>query len=165
MASYHIEPADVLVVKYRYTPEFDSTPTVQPDGYISLPMVGQVKVGGLTVGEAIAAIEREGRRRLREPEVTLELKEFQRPRFFVTGEVGKPGEFPLHGKMGLLEGIAMAGGFKHSAKHTQIALFRKVDDTHVMRTVLDAKEIAKTVDWRAMWYCNRATCWSCPRIV
>ncbi|MGC4083743.1 MAG: polysaccharide biosynthesis/export family protein [Vicinamibacterales bacterium] len=54
-ASYHIEVADVLVVKFRYTPEYDSTPTVQPDGYISLPMVGQVKVGGLTVSDAVSA--------------------------------------------------------------------------------------------------------------
>lgn len=146
VARYRIEPADVLVVKYRYTPEYDSVPTVQPDGYISLPMVGQVKVGGLTVEEATTAIEREGGLKLREPEVIVELKEFQRPRFFVTGEVGKPGEFPLHGQMGILEAIAMAGGFKSSAKHSQVALFRKIDDRHMMRTVLDAKKIAKSVD-------------------
>lgn len=146
VARYRIEPADVLVVKYRYTPEYDSVPTVQPDGYISLPMVGQVKVGGLTVEEATTAIEHEGSLRLRDPEVIVELKEFQRPRFFVTGEVGQPGEFPLRGQMRILEAIAMAGGFKHSAKHSQVALFRKIDDHHMMRTVFDVKKIAKSVD-------------------
>ncbi|MGC4083744.1 MAG: SLBB domain-containing protein [Vicinamibacterales bacterium] len=78
----------------------------------------------------------------------MELKEFQRPRFFVTGEVDKPGAFPLHGKMGVLEAIAMAGGFKRSAKHSQVTLFRRVDDTHMMGTILDAKAIAKSVDSR-----------------
>lgn len=145
---YRIQASDVLVVKYRYSPEYDYSLMVQPDGFISLPIVGEVKVGGLTLAEAIDAITKQASLRLRAPEVTIEVKEFQRPRFFVTGEVGSPGEFQLRGRIGLLEAIAMAGGFKSSAKHSQVVHFRQVDKAHVRRTVLNAKELAKNVEAR-----------------
>jgi len=145
---YRIQASDVLVVKYRYSPEYDYSLMVQPDGFISLPIVGEVKVGGLTLAEAIEATTKQASRRLRDPEVTIEVKEFQRPRFFVTGEVGAPGEFPLRGRLGLLEAIAMAGGFKQSAKHSQVVHFRQVDKAHARRTVLNAKELAKNEEER-----------------
>jgi polysaccharide export outer membrane protein len=143
---YRIEANDVLTVKYRYTPEYDYTLTVQPDGFISLPIVGELKVGGLTVEEAIRAIQKQASLRLRDPEVTVELKEFDRPRFYVGGEVGKPGEFALRGRVGVLEAVAMAGGFKPSAKHSQVVLFRQVDKVHATRTVYNAKELVKNVE-------------------
>jgi polysaccharide export outer membrane protein len=145
---YRIQASDVLVVKYRYSPEYDYSLMVQPDGFISLPIIGEVKVGGLTLAEAIAATAKQASLRLRDPEVTIEVKEFQRPRFFVTGEVGAPGEFPLRGRLGLLEAIAMAGGFKSSAKHSQVVHFRQVDKAHAIRTVLNAKELAKNAEER-----------------
>ncbi len=140
---YRIEASDVLAVKYRYSPEYDHTVMVQPDGFISLPIVGELRVGGLTVAEALAAIRTQASRRLREPEITLELKEFQRPRFFVGGEVGSPGEFALRGRIGVMQAIAMAGGFKQSAKHSQVVHLRQVDDRHAVRTIVNAKQLAK----------------------
>ncbi len=140
---YHIEASDVLTVKYRYSPEYDYTVMVQPDGFISLPIVGELRVGGLTVAEALAVIRKQASQRLRDPEITVELKEFQRPRFFVGGEVGSPGEFALRGRIGVMQAIAMAGGFKQSAKHSQVVHLRQVDDRHAVRTIVNAKALAK----------------------
>lgn len=141
--NYRIEPSDVLEVKYRYTPEYDYTLGVQPDGYINLPIAGEVLVAGLTVSEATNAIKVAASRRLRDPELTIELKEFQKPRFFVMGEVNKPDELPLRGHISLLQAIAMAGGFKSSAKHSQVVLVRRLDEGHAFRRVLNAKELVK----------------------
>jgi polysaccharide export outer membrane protein len=138
---YKLQPSDVLSVRYRYTPDYDTTVAVQPDGFITLPLVGEVKVAGLTTAEARREIVREASVRLRDPEVTVELKDFQRPRFVVGGHVEKPGQFELRGRVTLLEAVAMAGGFKTSAKHSQVILFRRYDDTRAVTRVINAKAL------------------------
>ena len=140
---YKLQPSDVVVVKYRYTPEYDATVSVRPDGFVTLPIVGDVKVSGLTVADAGREVRAAAERRLRDPELTFELKEFQRPRFVVGGEVDKPGQFELRGRITVLEAIAMAGGLKTSAKHSKVVLFRRFDDTRAVTRVIDAKALAK----------------------
>lgn len=140
---YRLQPSDTIVVKYRYTPEYDATVVVRPDGWISLPIVGDVRVAGLTVGEASRAVRAAAEQRLREPEMTFELRDFQKPRFVVGGEVEKPGQFELRGRISLLEALAMAGGVKRSAKHTQVLLFRRFDEDHVVTRVVDAKDLTR----------------------
>ena len=48
---YRLQPTDVLEIHYRYTPEYDQTVTVQPDGLVSLPIVGDLKLQGLTLDQ------------------------------------------------------------------------------------------------------------------
>src|SRR5690242_19241849 len=72
---YKLQPLDVLEVHYRYSPEFDQTATVQPDGFISLPLLGDLNIQGLTLDEAKAAILGKASQRLRDPEITVVLKE------------------------------------------------------------------------------------------
>src|SRR5438067_8743168 len=70
---YRLQPLDILEVHYRYSPEFDQTATVQPDGFISLPLLGDLNVQGLTLDEAKVAILGKASQRLRDPEVTVVL--------------------------------------------------------------------------------------------
>lgn len=140
---YKLQASDKVVVKYRYTPEYDATTTIRPDGFITLPVVGEVRVAGLTVGNARRAIVAAASQRLREPELTLELEDFQKPQFIVGGEVGKPGQYELRGQVTLLEAIAMAGGFKNSAKHSEVVLFRRYDEERAVSRVINAKALAR----------------------
>jgi polysaccharide export outer membrane protein len=140
---YQIQPSDTVAVKYRYTPEYDAVVSVRPDGFITLPIVGDVKVSGLTVPEAQIAVRTAAAARLRDPEMTFELKDFQRPRFVVGGEVAEPGQFELRGRISVLEAIAMAGGFKSSAKHSQVVLFRRYDEAQAVTRVINAKALAR----------------------
>jgi polysaccharide export outer membrane protein len=140
---YRLQPSDVFDVTYRYTPEYDVTVMVRPDGFVTLPIVGEVRVGGLTTAEARRAIVKQASTRLRDPELTVELKDFQKPRIFVGGQVGEPGEFELRGRVTLLEAIAMAGGFTKSAKHSQVVLFRRYDDERAVTRVVDAKALER----------------------
>src|SRR5436309_15895108 len=64
---YRLQPGDVFEVQFRYSPEFNQTVTVQPDGYISLEIGGDLKVAGLTIEQTRAAILRRAATRLQEP--------------------------------------------------------------------------------------------------
>src|SRR5713226_4018270 len=88
---YRLQPGDVLEVQFRYSPEFNQTVTVQPDGYVSLEIGGDVKVAGMTVEQTRQAILRKASERLQDPVATVILKEFQKPYFVVAGEVSQPG--------------------------------------------------------------------------
>ena len=143
---YRLSPGDVLEVVYRYTPEFNQTVTIQPDGYISLEIVGDLKVGTMTLDEARSEIHKKAAVRLKDPEVTVLLKEFQRPYFVVAGEVPQPGRFEMRETMTALQAVMMAGGFKESAKSSQIVVFRKINMEFAEVKVLNLKSIRATSD-------------------
>jgi polysaccharide export outer membrane protein len=137
---YLLQPSDVLEIHYRYSPEFDQTVTVQPDGFVSLQLVGDLKLRNLTVDQAKASILEKVSLRLKDPEITVVLKEFEKPYFIVGGEVNTPGRFEMRGSMTALEAIAMAGGFKSaSAKHSQVILYRRVGPDMAKAEILDLK--------------------------
>ena len=140
-AGYRLQTGDSFEVKYRYTPEYDQTVSVQPDGQVSLVLLGNVTVRGLTVDEARARLTAEAGKRLLKPEVAIDLKDFEKPHFTVVGEVEKPGRYELRGPITAVDGLAMAGGFKVTAKHTQIVLIHRVSDTVGEATLIDYKRL------------------------
>src|SRR5260221_13712094 len=87
---YRLQPGDVLEVQFRYSPEFNQTLTVQPDGYVSMDIGGELKVAGLTVEQTRMAILKKASERLQNPVATIVLKEFQKPYFVVSGEGNTP---------------------------------------------------------------------------
>jgi polysaccharide biosynthesis/export protein len=142
---YRIQPSDVIEVQYRYTPEYNHMATIQPDGFAALQLVGDVKVAGLTVDEAAAAIAGKAGERLQNPEVTVTLKEFVRPFFTVAGEVNHPGRFDLRGRVTAVEGIAVSGGFKESSKRSTVILLRRTGADLAEVKVLDLKRLMSAV--------------------
>lgn len=138
---YRLQPNDVVEVQFRYTPEFNTTATIQPDGYITSAIAGQVRVGGLTLTEAADAITKQACARLNDPEVTVFLKDFVKPHFVVAGEVAHPGTFELRGELGIIQAIAMSGGFKDSARRTQVVLVRKYNAQMAEVKVFDVRKL------------------------
>ena len=143
---YRLQPGDVLEVQFRYTPEFNQTVTVQPDGYISLEIGGDLKVAGFTIEETRQAILRQANKRLQDPVATIVLKEFQKPYFVVSGEVAQPGKIEMREKVTALQAIMLAGGMKESAKSSQVVVFRKINSDMAEVKVLNLKEIRRTSD-------------------
>jgi polysaccharide export outer membrane protein len=138
---YRIQPNDVVDVQFRYTPEYNFTGAVQPDGFLAMQVVGDVKIGGLTLAEASAAIAKQAAARLRDPEVTVLLKDFVKPHFVVAGEVARPGTYDLRGEVTAIQAIAMSGGFKESSKRNQVILLRRVNPDYAEVKVLDLKQL------------------------
>ncbi len=143
---YRLQPGDVLEVQFRYTPEFNQTVTVQPDGYISLEIGGDLKVAGFTIEETRQAILRQANKRLQDPVATIVLKEFQKPYFVVSGEVAQPGKIEMREKVTALQAIMLAGGMKESAKSSQVVVFRKINSDTAEVKVLNLKDIRRTSD-------------------
>lgn len=138
---YKLQPSDQLQLSYRYTPEYDQTLTVQPDGMVTINLIGSVKVGGLTLDDAKSRILEQLRTRLNDPEVTLLVTDFVRPSYTVVGQVGAPGKFEMHGPVTAIDAIAMAGGLKDSAKHSQVILFRRADGDMASTHILNMKKL------------------------
>jgi polysaccharide biosynthesis/export protein len=143
---YRLQPGDVIDVQFRYTPEFNQTVTVQPDGYVSLEIGGDLKVAGLTVEETRLAILGQANKRLQDPVATIVLKEFQKPYFVVSGEVAQPGKIEMRQRVTALQGIMLAGGMKESAKSSQIVVFRRINSDTAEVKVLNLKSINRTSD-------------------
>lgn len=143
---YRLQPGDVLEVQYRYSPEFNQTVTVQPDGYVSLEIGGDLKVAGLTIEQTRQAILKQASTRLQDPVATVLLKEFQRPYFVVAGEVAQPGKIEMRERVTALQAIMLAGGMKEAAKSSQVVVFRKINSDMAEVKVLNLKSIRRTGD-------------------
>ena len=142
-ADYRLETGDTIEVLYRKSPELNQTVVVQPSGSVTLQLIGSVPVGGLTVAEARERITRLASVRLNAPEVSLDLKDFDKPHFTVMGEVTNPGRYELRGSLSAIDGLAMAGGFKNTAKHTQIVLIHRINNVIGETQLIDYRELEK----------------------
>ncbi len=143
---YKLVAGDVVEISYRYTPEFNQTVTIHPDGFVVLQIVGEIKLNGLNLEQARQEIIKKAGERLKDPEVTLILKEFQKPYFVVSGEVTQPGRFEIREEITALQALMMAGGFKDSAKSSQILVFRKINAEFAEVRTLNLKNVKKTSD-------------------
>jgi polysaccharide biosynthesis/export protein len=140
---YRLHPSDVVEISFTVAPEFDQTLTVQPDGYVMLKDAGMVEVEGLNLEEFTAAVQKAYQGYLHDPQVAVLLKDFEHPYFIVGGEVGHPGKYELRSDTTVAEAVEIAGGLTQQAKHSQVVLFRRVDDDLVETRLLDLKEMLK----------------------
>ncbi len=140
---YELRPGDVFDLSFEYTPEFNQTVTVQPDGFVSLLNAGEIRVSGLTVPQVREAMAGVYGKILFRPMISVLLKEFDKPYFIVDGQVSRPGKYDLRGDTTVVQAIAIAGGFNNAAKHSQVVLFRRVNDNWTEARLLDVKKMEK----------------------
>ncbi len=136
---YRLNRSDVLALSFALSPEFNQNVTVQPDGFITLQGVGSLNVLGLTLPEAVAAIKSAYSKILRDPIIDIDLTDFQKAYFIVSGQVGKPGQYDLRYDLTVSEAIAVAGGFLPTAK-TQVFLYRRAQTGWVEAKELKLKD-------------------------
>ncbi len=122
---YRVMRDDVLVFSFPLTPELNQTVTVQPDGFITLVNAGTIYVQGMTVPEIVDASKTAYSKVLNNPIVDVDVKDFQKPFFVVSGQVGKPGQYDLRYDLTVTQALAVAGGLTADAKG-QAFLFRRV---------------------------------------
>jgi polysaccharide biosynthesis/export protein len=146
---YRIEPGDTFDLTFDLSPEFNQLAVaVQPDGFASLRAVGDIKVSGQTVPELTQTLRLAYEKILNNPVISITLKEFEKPYFIASGQVAKPGKYEMHGNMTVTQAIAVAGDFQSSAKHSQVVLFRRVDDQWTEAKLIDVKKMEKNRDLR-----------------
>jgi polysaccharide export outer membrane protein len=149
---YRITPGDSFDVAFEFSPEFNQTVTVQPDGFITLRDIGDVHIAGETVPSATDRLRTAYEKILTNPSISIVLKDFNKAYFTVNGEVGKPGKYELRAETTVTEGVAEAGGFLPSAKHSQVLLFRRASDQWVQARIINVKKMMKDGDLKEDLY-------------
>jgi polysaccharide export outer membrane protein len=117
--TYVLGPDDVIALKALDADEI-SNPSIRidPSGYISLPMLGRVAAGGLTVQALEKDLSTRLRTYVREPVVAVSVVEYRSQPVSVIGTVGQPGVHQLEGRKTLIEILAKAGGLRPEAGNT-----------------------------------------------
>ena len=120
-----IAPADTLKITVLGEPDYPKQVTVADDGSISLPLVKDVKVAGLTTTAAAVAIARALGRYIKNPDVTVELFQKARGQVTVAGQVKTPSVYPIERDTRLMEVIGLAGGLLETADTSKVKVTRR----------------------------------------
>jgi len=139
---YRIGILDLLEVKVFQVDDLNVTSRVNAKGDIAVPLIGHLKVVGLSVAEAESLIERElARDYMQNPHVTVFVKEYESQKITVEGQVNNPGVIPLKGRTSFLQAIAAAKGFKWAANTDEIVIYRKIDETETAKIIVNVEDI------------------------
>ncbi len=143
---YRLHTGDTLLLEYRISPELDQTVIIGPDGYVDLNVAGAVRLAGLTLAQAHDLILQKDSARLNQPELNLQLKDFQKPYVVVAGQVQNPSRIEMREDMTALQAVMLAGGFRDSAKESKVVVFRRLNSKTDMAEVrvLNLHRINKT---------------------
>ena len=123
--SYVIGPEDVLLVKVWHEPELTGPVSVSPDGTISMQLINEIHAAGITPDQLAKKISlrlQEGL--MQHPQVSVQVAAVNSKKFFISGEVARPGAYPLAVPTRVLEALVQAGGFRDFAKLSKIYVLR-----------------------------------------
>jgi polysaccharide export outer membrane protein len=123
-ADYVIGPDDSLQIRYWNHKEMDADVVVRPDGMISLPLLNDVRVVGLTPEQLRTLIAEQAVKFIEGPNVMVIVKEIKSRTVSITGEVMKSGPYPINGPMSVLQLISLAGGLQEFADKKHISIIR-----------------------------------------
>jgi len=137
---YIIGPRDLLEIKVFELPEFDHTVRVSEDGSITLPLIGNVQIGGLTKDKAEERLSELLEKYVKKAQVSIFIKEYQSSRVAIIGAVEKPGMYELVGRQTLLQMISQAGGFKDTAAN-EIYVLREGQDGTTASISIDLEDL------------------------
>jgi len=122
LVPYAVGSGDVLNISVWQEKELSSVVTVRPDGNISMPLVGEIMVIGMTPIHVQDILQNRLESVVKHPRVTVTVVEIHSRMVYVTGEVTRPGAYPLNGPLNVLQLIAQAGGLTQFASRSNIRL-------------------------------------------
>lgn len=144
---YRLHPGDSFDLTFQFSPEFNQTVIVQPDGFISLREVGGLHVAGLTLPQVETAVKNKYSSILNKPVVSVTPKDFEKSYFIAIGEVTRPGKYEIRGPITVTEALAIAGGLAPDrAKTSEVVLFRKKGNVLEPGQVVNVKKLLKKRD-------------------
>jgi polysaccharide export outer membrane protein len=123
-SQFMLGPADVIHVNVWKNTELSQTVTVGPDGFISLPLLSDIHVAGMTANDLAQSLSTKLNNYIMNPQVTVSVVDIRSRQVYVLGQVGKPGGYPLIGPINVLQLIAQAGGLSTYANRKGITILR-----------------------------------------
>jgi polysaccharide biosynthesis/export protein len=139
---YLIGAGDSLNVNVWKEPTLSGTVKVRPDGYVTLPLINEVQVVGLSTAQLRKTLEDKYKEFTTDPFVTIRVEGIASSEVFLVGQVGKPGAFPLVGNETILQLLTRAGGLGVFADRSNIRVVRR-DGDKVTEYIVDYDAIIK----------------------
>jgi polysaccharide export outer membrane protein len=139
---YVIGAGDGLSINVWKEPTLSGTVRVRPDGFVTLPLINEVQVVGLTTGQLRKTLEEKYKEYTTDPFVTIRVEGIASSEVFLLGQVGKPGAFPLVGNESILQLLTRAGGLSVFADRSNIRVVRR-DGDRVTEYIVDYDAIIK----------------------
>jgi polysaccharide export outer membrane protein len=144
---YIVESPDVLHIEVWHQPDFTGMYSVHPDGKITMPLIGDIQAGGKTPATIEKTIKEALAKYMNQPLVTVTVQEVLSKKYYMDGEINRPGEYPLVSKTTILEAISKAGGLAAFANAKKIYVLR--GDKRIMfnyKEVIHGKNLAQNID-------------------
>jgi len=129
--TYKIGVGDVLHITVWEEPQFTETAVVRPDGKISVPLVSDVDVSGQTPEAVQESLTEKLNKLVHKPRVTVVVQEIHSRMVFITGEVQRPGAYPLMEAMNVVQLVARSGGLTDFAKQKKVYVLRAANGARV----------------------------------
>lgn len=153
-SDYVIGPDDELSIMFWRDKDLSGDVTVRPDGKISLPLLNDVQAAGLTPDQLREKLVEAAKKYVDDPSATVVVKQINSLRVFITGQVAKPGPYPLTAPTTVLQLISTAGGLNEYAKSKDILIMRSDNGRQVglhfnYKDVVKGKNLKQNVQLQA----------------
>lgn len=123
-SSYKIGPEDVIQIRVWREPELSVQQSVRPDGKITLPLIGDVNANETTPKELSTTIGTKLKEFINNPSVMVTVEQVRSKKYTITGEIGRPGSYPLLTSTTVLDALTNSGGFRDFANKKKITVIR-----------------------------------------
>jgi polysaccharide biosynthesis/export protein len=148
---YVIGPDDLLSIVYWKDKDMSADAQVRPDGRIALPLINEVTAAGLTPEQLREKLVQESRKFMEDASITVVVRQINSRKAFITGEVNKPGPYPLTSPTTVMQLIAMAGGLRDYANSKKIVIMRTENGRSISlpfnyREVTSGKKLDQNVE-------------------
>ena len=140
-AGYIIGADDLLSIVYWKDKDMSADAKVRPDGRIALPLINEVQAAGLTPGQLQQKLTEESKKYMEDANITVVVREINSRRAFITGEVNKPGPYPLTSPTTVMQLISLAGGLRDYANSKKIMIMRS-DNGRQVSLSFNYKDVA-----------------------
>jgi polysaccharide biosynthesis/export protein len=128
--TFILGPEDMIAVRVWREPELSGSYMIRPDGKISMSLVNEIQAAGLTPEQLGDAIKLGLSKYINRPEVSIAVTQVNSRKYYIQGEVNRPGAYPLVVPTTVLEALVNAGGFREFANTKKIIVLRKGAEKH-----------------------------------
>lgn len=141
---YYIGYGDVLDVLFLYNSDYSREGIkVRPDGRISFQYVGEVAVAGKTPAYVDSLLTSKFSEILRDPQITVIIRDFQEQMIYVLGEVGRPGGYRYERGLTLMQGLSLGNGLSRDARKNGVVVVRRIAPEHILGIEINVDDILK----------------------
>ena len=150
---YVIGADDLLSIVYWKDKDMSADAKVRPDGRIALPLINEVQAAGLTPGQLQQKLTEESKKYMEDANITVVVREINSRRAFITGEVNRPGPYPLTSPTTVMQLIALAGGLRDYANSKKIMIMRSENGRQTSlpfnyKDVASGKNLSQNIELR-----------------